>query len=60
MFGVHYKTLYLANREVADEELMAEHEFIYRNSFAPEKYEKFVRIPFDPMSEPGEQVDWEQ
>ena len=60
MFGVHYKTLYLANREVADADLMAEHEFIYRNSFAPDKYEKFVRIPFDPTSEPGEKVDWDQ
>ena len=30
------------------------------NSFAPGKYEKFIRIPFDPMSEPEEQVDWEQ
>ena len=60
MFGVHYKTLYLANREVADADLMAEHEFIYRNSFEPEKYEKFIRIPFDPEAEPGAKVAWEQ
>ena len=60
MFGVHYKTLYLANREVADADLMAEHEFIYRNSFDPEKYEKFIRIPFDPEAEPGAKVAWEQ
>ena len=60
MFGVHYKTLYLANREVADADLMAEHQFVYRNSFTPEKYEKYVRIPFDPEAAPGEKVDWEQ
>lgn len=60
MFGVHYKTLYLANREVADADLMAEHKFIYRNSFDPEKYEKFIRIPFDPEAEPGAKVAWEQ
>lgn len=59
MFGVHYKTLYIAGREVEDEALMAEHEFIYRNSFAPEKYEKYVRIPYDPEN-PSESEDWTQ
>lgn len=60
MFGVHYKTLYLASREVADEELMAEHEFVYRNSFSPAKYGKYVRIPFDPNGERGRKIAWEQ
>ena len=60
MFGVHYQTFYLADREVPDEALMAEHTFVYRNSFTPEKFEKYVRIPFDPASAPGEKVDWEQ
>ena len=60
VFGVHYKTLYLANREVSDEELMEEHRFVYRNSFTPEKYEKYVRIPYDPNSVQGEQIPWDQ
>ena len=60
VFGVHYKTLYLANREVRDEELMEEHRFVYRNSFTPEKYEKYVRIPYDPNSVQGEQIPWDQ
>ena len=60
MFGVHYKTLYLADREVDDEALMREHDFIYRNSFAPEKFEKFVRIPYDPSTPQGAKVDWDQ
>jgi hypothetical protein len=60
IFGVHYKTLYLANREVRDEELMEEHRFVYRNSFTPEKYEKYVRIPYDPNSVQGEQIPWDQ
>ena len=59
MFGVHYKTLYLADREVDDESLMREHEFVYRNSFTAEKYEKYVRIPYDP-EHPCAQVPWDQ
>ena len=60
IFGVHYKTLYLANREVSDKELMKEHQFVYRSSFKPDKYEKFIRIPCDPNSVPGEQIAWDQ
>ena len=59
MFGVHYKTLYLADREVDDEALMREHEFVYRNSFTAEKYAKYVRIPYDP-ERPCVQVPWDQ
>lgn len=59
MFGVHYKTLYLADREVADEALMEEHRFVYRNSFTPEKYAKYVRIPYDPAARCA-QVAWDQ
>ncbi len=59
MFGVHYKTLYLADREVDDESLMREHEFVYRNSFTAEKYEKYVRIPYDP-EHPCARVPWDQ
>jgi hypothetical protein len=60
VFGVHYKTLYLAGGEVEDAELMEEHRFVYRNSFTAEKYEKYVRIPFDPNSGPGKQIAWDQ
>ena len=60
VFGVHYKTLYMANREVRDEELMQEHQFVYRNSFSPDKYAKYVCIPYDPTTEPGVQIAWDQ
>ena len=40
--------------------LMAEHDFVYRSSFTPEKYAKYVRIPYDPAKAPGEQVAWDQ
>lgn len=60
IFGVHYRTLYLANRVVDDAELMAEHDFIYRDTFTPEKYRKYIRIPRDPNAEPGKRVPWDQ
>ena len=60
IFGVHYKTLYIAAEKVADEALMAEHQFVYQNSFTPEKYQRFIRIPCDPGAAPGRQVAWDQ
>ncbi len=60
VFGVHYKTLYLADGDVAEEELMREHDFVYRSSFTPEKYDRYVRIPFDPNGERTAQIPWEQ
>ena len=60
VFGVHYKTLYLADRQVAEETLMKEHDFVYQSSFEPGKYAKYVRIPYDPAKAPGEQVAWDQ
>ena len=60
LFGVHYKTLYLADREVEDDALLAEHQFVYRNTFTHEKYAKYVRIPYDPATPQRARVDWEQ
>ena len=60
MFGVHYKTLYMATGEVDEAELMQEHRFVYENTFAADKFHKYVRIPYDPNEEPGEKVPWQQ
>ena len=60
MFGVHYKTLYLAREPVDDDALMAEHRFVYRNTFAPDKYDRYVSIPYDPAQGAGEKVEWQQ
>lgn len=60
IFGVHYKTLYLAKDVVDDEALMLEHQFVYSNSFTPEKYEKFIRIPYNPDMKPMEKIPWDQ
>ena len=60
MFGVHYKTLYLAPGPVADERLMEEHRFVYQNRFPASKYEKYVRIPRDPNAGPGCRTAWNE
>ena len=59
IFGVHYKTLYLTDREIEDAVLMEEHRFVYGSSFTPEKYAKHIRIPYDP-AHPCAQVPWDQ
>ena len=60
IFGVAYKTLYWAPSPVDDETLMDQHRFIYRNSFTPERYARYVRIPLPPGAAPSPQVPWEQ
>ena len=60
MFGVHYKTLYLAAGEVDEAELMRQHRFVYENTFAADKFHKYIRIPYDPDAAPGAKVPWQQ
>lgn len=60
MFGVPYKTLYWAGGPVPDAELMAAHQFIYRNRFSPEKYARHIRIPRQPDAQPLPRSDWSE
>ena len=60
VFGVHYKTLYLSGAPVEDAALMAEHRFVYENTFSADKFHKYVRIPFDPKAAPGVKTAWQQ
>ena len=60
MFGVHYKTLYLADRDLPDCLLMAEHRYIYQSTFSPEKFARYVRIPRDPNAPPCPQIPWDE
>lgn len=60
MFGVHYKTLYWAEAPVDDEQLMEQHRFIYQNRFSPEKYARYVRIPWRADAAPVPQVPWDE
>ena len=45
IFGVHYKTLYWAAAPRPDDEIWREHAVIYRSSFTPDKYERYIKIP---------------
>ena len=58
MFGVHYRTLYLFDGDVDEARLMEEHRFIYQNTFAPDKFARYVRIPY--RGEPLDKVAWDQ
>ena len=60
MFGVHYNTIYWADRAIGDDELMDQHRFIYQNRFTPQKYARYVRIPRDPEAPPIAQVAWDE
>ena len=59
MFGVCYQTIYWAKEPVPDEELIAQHRFIYQSRFSPERYAKYVRIPQDPHEPLMKQVPWD-
>lgn len=60
MFGVAYKTLYWAPSPIDDETLMDQHRFVYRNTFTPERYQRYVRIPLPAGAVPQPKVPWEQ
>ena len=57
-FGAHYKTLYLADGVVPDEDLMRQHRFLYERRLSPKKMAKYIRIPREPGSPLGPQVSW--
>jgi len=59
-FGVHYRTLYLADGAVADDALLRRHRAIYQDCFPPEKFIRYLRIPRAPDALPGEQVPWSE
>lgn len=60
MFGVRYRTLYWAQAPVADEILMDQHRYIYQSQFPPEKYDRYVRIPWTPDGQHTPNITWEQ
>lgn len=58
IFGAHYKTLYWANREISDEELIRQHRLIYQHFISPGNYAKYVHIPWDPSKPLMPKVPW--
>ncbi len=59
VFGVHYKTIYWSREPVPDAQLMERHAEVYRESFPPERYARYVRIPRPKDARPQPQVPWE-
>ena len=45
IFGVHYKTIYWSRTPYPDAEILREHAAIYKTSFPPDKYERYIQIP---------------
>ena len=60
IFGAHYKTLYMGDREVRDEELIRQHRLIYEARLAPAKYAKYVHSPWDPKKPISPKVAWNE
>lgn len=58
IFGAHYKTLYWSNQELSDEELIRQHRLIYQRCVSPEKYAKYVHIPWDRSQPLTTKVPW--
>ncbi len=58
IFGAHYKTLYMSDQEITDEELMRQHRLLYQNRMSPDKYAKYVHIPWDPSTPLSPKVAW--
>ena len=59
LFGVPYKTLYWSKKPMDDSVLMEQHRHIYESRFSPEKFDRFIRIPYDP-AEPLVATPWEE
>jgi GNAT superfamily N-acetyltransferase len=60
VFGVCYDLIYWADAPVEDAALLARYDAVYRGSFPPDKYERYIRIPRDPGAKPMPQVPWNE
>lgn len=50
LFSVRFQTLYLAKEAVADEALIAEHQYIYHRAMGERSYARNIHIPYDPAA----------
>jgi GNAT superfamily N-acetyltransferase len=50
LYGVRFQTLYLAGEAVADQALIAEHQYIYQHAVGKWSYARNIRIPYDPAA----------
>ncbi|MBQ2061761.1 MAG: GNAT family N-acetyltransferase [Oscillospiraceae bacterium] len=60
VFGVIYRVLYLADGEIDEAALMAAHESAYRSRLPAKRFQRFIRIPWDPSMGMPEKHPWEE
>jgi GNAT superfamily N-acetyltransferase len=59
VFGVSYHVLYWAAEPIPDAVIMERYDEIYRRSFLPEKYQRYIQIPWNGGS-PAPKVPWDE
>lgn len=60
LFGVPFHTLYWADGEIDEDELLQKHQTVYREHFTNGRYEKFINIPWDESMGVPELLPWEE
>jgi hypothetical protein len=58
IFGVRYRIIYWADAPRPDAEILREYAAIYKTSFTPEKYKRYIQIPRKATGAPSP-VPWE-
>jgi len=58
LFGVVYRVLYWSDEEVPAEQIMQRHKALYLRRFGPEKYDKYINIPWTAEDGVPEALDW--
>ncbi len=60
LFGVVYRTIYWAEKELPTEEILCQHDGFYRRNFAPELYARAVQIPLKKGEKPFDRSVWDE
>ena len=58
LFGVVFRVLYWADRDVPAGEILRRHEAAWRDRFTPEDYARFASIPWTPADGVLARIDW--
>ena len=58
LFGVHFKTLCIANETIDEQVILKKHQEIYLHHFGQARYDRYVQIPLQPGEVPFPVTDW--